>query len=86
VWNLGGSRTTRLGELVQKIAQRLGVEAQVRRLPPQQGDVERTWADITRAERELDWSPRVDIDRGLDLFVDWFVRERTSLRAAGRGT
>jgi UDP-glucuronate 4-epimerase len=45
----------------------------VRRLPPQPGDVERTWADVGLAKRELGWTPAVDIDRGLDLFLAWFA-------------
>ena len=72
VWNLGGSRTITLSDLVREIAQRLGVEARVRQLPQQPGDVDRTWADVTLAQRELDWSPRIDIQRGLDLFLEWF--------------
>jgi len=76
VWNLGGSRTVKLSELVRKIADGLGVEPRIEQLAPQPGDVERTWADITRAGRELDWVPRVDFDRGLRLFLDWFVGQR----------
>lgn len=74
VWNLGGSHTITLDQLVGKIARRLGVEPQVRRLPDQPGDVERTWADVTRAERELGWTPKVEIDEGLDRFMEWFKR------------
>jgi len=76
IWNLGGSRTISLAELVQELAQRLGVEARVRALPQQPGDVDRTWADISLAGRELGWAPRVDISRGLELFLDWFARSR----------
>jgi UDP-glucuronate 4-epimerase len=72
VWNLGGSRTTTLATLVQKLAKGLGVDPRVRQLPMQPGDVERTWADVSRVERELDWRPEVDLDRGLSLFLDWF--------------
>jgi UDP-glucuronate 4-epimerase len=72
VWNLGGSKTVTLAELVQKIAARLGVTPNVRRLPAQPGDVERTWADVALARNDLGWEPRVDLDRGLDLFLDWF--------------
>jgi UDP-glucuronate 4-epimerase len=71
VWNLGGSRTTRLGELVRMIAGKLGVEPRIRQLPDQPGDVERTWADVRRAERELGWSPRVGIEEGLDRYLEW---------------
>jgi len=71
VWNLGGSQTTTLETLVAKLARKLDVEPRVVRLPRQAGDVERTWADVSRAGRELGWSARTDIDRGLDQFLDW---------------
>jgi len=74
IWNLGGSNTITLGDLVRKIADRLGVTARVKQLAPQPGDVDRTWADISLARRELDWQPGIDIDAGLDLFLDWFER------------
>lgn len=76
VWNLGGSRTVKLAELIDKVARGLDTEARVERLPMQPGDVERTWADIGLAERELDWTPTVDIDRGLESFLDWFKDNR----------
>ncbi len=76
IWNLGGSRTVTLSELVSRMARRLGVPARIRQLENQPGDVDRTWADISRARRELDWSPGIDIWRGLDLFLEWFERGR----------
>ena len=76
IWNLGGSRTVTLSELVSGMARRLGVPARIRQLENQPGDVDRTWADISRARRELDWSPGIDIWRGLDLFLEWFERGR----------
>ena len=42
----------------------------------QPGDVERTWADVSRADRELEWSPTVGIDEGLDRFVEWFRQQQ----------
>jgi len=84
VWNLGGARTTRLGELVEKIARGLGVPARVRQLPAQAGDVERTWADVSRAETELGWSPKVPFDEGLTLFLEWFKTNGINGDAASR--
>ena len=77
VWNLGGSRTTPLGDLVTKIARGLGVEPEIRRRPMQAGDVERTWADVAKAREDLGWKPQVELDRGLELFLEWFRAERS---------
>lgn len=72
IWNLGGSRTIRLSELIAKIAEQLGTEARIERRPLQPGDVDRTWADVERSRRELDWEARVTIDEGLASFVRWY--------------
>ncbi|MDX1387687.1 MAG: GDP-mannose 4,6-dehydratase [Acidobacteriota bacterium] len=82
IWNLGGSKTTRLDDLIAKIAEGLGVERRARALPMQPGDVDRTWADVSRAREDLGWAPRVDLDRGLRLFLDWFQADRESGRRA----
>jgi len=79
VWNLGGARTITLGELVARIAGELGVEPRVKRVPEQPGDVNRTWADVTRARRELDWEPRVPLDEGLPQFIQWYRRHQDVL-------
>jgi UDP-glucuronate 4-epimerase len=84
IWNLGGSNTITLGDLVRKIADRLGATARVKQLAPQPGDVDRTWADISLARRELDWQPGIDIDAGLDLFLDWFERSPEGMQARER--
>jgi UDP-glucuronate 4-epimerase len=75
VWNLGGARTVALDELIERIARGLGVEPHIRSLARQPGDVERTWADIARAERDLGWSPRVPLEDGLERFLTWFRAE-----------
>jgi UDP-glucuronate 4-epimerase len=75
IWNLGGSHPVLLRDLVAGIASALGVEARTRRLPAQPGDVQRTWADVSRAARELEWSPRVGLEQGLALFVRWLRAE-----------
>jgi len=82
IWNLGGARTTTLSDLVQKIAAGLGVEPRVRRLAQQPGDVDRTWADVSKARRELAWEPQVDIDEGLCRFLTWFQEQRQPARGS----
>ena len=72
--NLGGSRTTTLRELVALLGRVLGVEPQVKWLPAQPGDVERTCADVGRAGRLFGYAPRTSLEDGLRGFAAW-VRE-----------
>ena len=72
VINLGESRTTSLSELIRKLESLLGKKAQVKIFPDQPGDVERTYADISKASTILGYSPRFAIDEGLKRFVEWY--------------
>lgn len=72
IYNLGESQPVALGDLLAAIERALGRKAKINRLPMQPGDVERTYADITRARRDLGYNPSTDIDTGLARFVKWF--------------
>ena len=77
VYNLGESETVRLGDLVQMLAEALGVEARIEKLGDQPGDVPTTCADIRRAREVLGYDPQVNIREGIRRFVAW-LRERSS--------
>ena len=72
IFNLGGSQTTTLIDLVHWIAGELGVEPQVEMLPEQPGDVPITFADVAKAGRMLGYAPRVPIREGLARYVAWY--------------
>jgi UDP-glucuronate 4-epimerase len=65
VWNLGSDRPVRLADMVRAIERTVGTEARIRRRPVQPGDVERTWADLTRSRAELGYSPSTPFEEGL---------------------
>ena len=72
IFNLGGSQTTTLIDLVHGIAGALGVEARVEMLPEQPGDVPITFADVSKAGRMLGYSPKVPIREGLRRVAAWY--------------
>lgn len=65
VWNLGSDRPVRLDAMIAAIARVVGREPMIKRLPVQTGDVERTWADLSRSRAELAYSPSVSFEEGL---------------------
>ncbi len=75
IYNLGESQTVTLRELIDRLAAGLGVTPQLEHQPPQPGDVERTFADISRARTELDYRPRVKIADGIPRFLEWFKQK-----------
>lgn len=76
VFNLGESNTITLAEMVQTIENALGVKANLQRLPAQPGDVERTFADITRSREIFGYNPHSVFSDGIEKFVDWFKKNR----------
>ncbi len=73
--NLGGAETTALRDLVRWLAEELAVDPRIEYLPDQPGDVPITYADVAKAHRLLDYSPKVPIREGLRRFVEWYRRE-----------
>jgi UDP-glucuronate 4-epimerase len=72
IFNLGGSQTTRLLDLVHWIAEELGVEPKLEMLPEQPGDVPITYADVAKARELLGYEPKVPIREGLKRYVAWY--------------
>ena len=72
IFNLGESRTVRLDRLIQLIGDACGIEPEVERLPPQPGDVQRTFADISKARQVLGYEPNIAIEDGIPAFVKWY--------------
>jgi len=75
IYNLGGSGRTTLSELIRLLSSALAREAVIDRRPSQAGDVSLTSADVTRAETELGYRPRVAIAEGIRRFAEWFAGE-----------
>lgn len=72
ILNLGGAETTSLSDLIDWIAEELAVDPKIEYLPDQPGDVPITYADVTKANRVLGYSPKVPIREGLRRFVGWY--------------
>jgi len=53
----------------------VGREAKIVQMPPQPGDVPRTYADVSKARRLLDYDPRTPFAEGMVCFVEWYRRE-----------
>jgi dTDP-glucose 4,6-dehydratase/UDP-glucose 4-epimerase len=78
--NLGSNFEISIGETAKLIAEAMDmpieIETDTERLRPQASEVERLWADNSRARDLLDWSPefggRDGLLRGLKITVDWF--------------
>jgi len=72
IFNLGESQVTSLNRMIELLEDALGRKAVIDRQPVQAGDVPLTYADISKAQARLGYDPKVKIEQGIRLFVDWF--------------
>lgn len=83
VINIGSNYEISIGETVQLIAEVMGVEIEIetdgQRLRPEKSEVERLWADNTKAKKLLGWEPvyggRDGFKRGIQETVEWFSNQ-----------
>jgi len=76
IFNLGGSQTVKLNELIAAIEKAVGKKAQINEMPEQPGDVPLTSADVTKASKLLGFKPTTHIDTGIPKFVEWWMEMR----------
>ena len=72
VFNLGSDNPVELNGLIDLIELKLGKKAIRNYLPVQLGDVEKTWANISKSEKMLNFKAKVSLEEGIERFVDWF--------------
>lgn len=72
IFNLGNSHPVKLTELLAALEEATARKAIWNQLPIQPGDVPLTWADISKAERLLNYRPKVSLGEGLRTFVAWY--------------
>jgi NAD dependent epimerase/dehydratase len=80
--NIGSNFEVSIGDTARTIAEVMGVEIEIltdkQRLRPEKSEVERLWADNTRARALLEWAPKYagieGFRRGISETVAWFIK------------
>jgi len=86
IYNMGGSsqNTLSLLELISYMEERTGTAIEYTLAPPRPGDQLVYISDTSKAERELNWKPRVSSAQGLKLLFDWVQANKHEF-AGGNG-
>ena len=87
VFNLGSNFEVSIGETAQLIAETMNTVIEIKsdeeRLRPKNSEVERLWADNTKAKELFDWHPvysgHEGFKRGLAETIDWFTQPNNLL-------
>ncbi|MFH0875960.1 MAG: GDP-mannose 4,6-dehydratase [archaeon] len=73
--NLGDSNPVKLKDFIGIIEKNLGKKADIITKPMPKGDVDRTFADITKAKKLLSYEPKVKIEIGMKSFIEWYLQK-----------
>jgi UDP-glucuronate decarboxylase len=72
--NIGNPNEIRIIELAKLIAKLLTVKLKITFKPLPLDDPKRRCPDISKAQRLLDWYPRISVGEGMQKTIEWFRR------------
>ncbi|MFW5330324.1 NAD-dependent epimerase [Hydrogenophaga sp. ZJX-1] len=71
VYNLGHNKPENLLEMISILEKNLGRKTTKNLLPMQPGDVYATFADISKAQEDLQFQPQTTLENGIACFAKW---------------
>ncbi|MGB9935239.1 SDR family NAD(P)-dependent oxidoreductase [Thermodesulfovibrio yellowstonii] len=80
ILNLGNDSPVELIYVINLIEEVLQKKAKIQWQPRHPADIYATWADISEAKQYIGWSPKVSIEEGIQITVDWFKKNRELLK------
>ena len=73
IYNVGNSKPEKLKLFLSIIEKTLGINAKVKLVKLQQGDVHKTHADTKKILKKINYKPRTKINEGISKFINWYT-------------
>jgi len=73
-YNIGGGERVSINDLARKIVAITGSQSEIIYMSALKGDAEHTWADVSKARKEIGYEPRIGLDEGLKRYVQWYEK------------
>lgn len=70
--NLGNNQPYRLIDVIKMVEDCTGRKAKIVYKNFHKADLKATWADISKAKKILDWTPKTCLEEGINKTVEWF--------------
>lgn len=74
IYNIGNNKPIKLLYFIETLEKILNKKAIKNYLPMQAGDVNITYANIDKLEKEISFSPNTPIETGLKNFIEWYKK------------
>ena len=68
------NKSEKIMDFVELIEKHFGKKAKIEMQTMQPGDVKETYADIEKSKDALGYSPNINLDKGIMLFIDWYKK------------
>ena len=72
ILNLGNSSPVNLLDFINEIESQIGKKALKKYLPLQDGDVEKTYADVEELYKKINFKPKTNFKYGIKSFLSWY--------------
>jgi UDP-glucuronate 4-epimerase len=72
IYNLGNNSPVVLNTMIKLLEDTIGKKAKKKLVSMQPGDVKKTFADIEKSRKELNFKPKTSLRQGLLKFVNWY--------------
>jgi UDP-glucuronate 4-epimerase len=79
IYNIG-SEPVRVGDLIEEFENALDKKANVKHAPMHKADVPKTHADISAIKKDIKYTPKTSVRKGLKKFVDWYLEHEKWLQ------
>ena len=79
--NLGRGEMVKLADFVGYIEELTGKKTNLEPAPKVDADIDRSFADISKARRLLGYDPQVSVKEGIERFYEWYSSKVLNCRA-----
>ncbi len=72
IFNLGNNKSEKLMDVINIIETSFGKVAEIQFKDMREGDIQKTFADISHSKKMLGYNPSVKIQKGIPKFIEWY--------------
>ena len=79
IYNLGNSNTYSLNEFIKICEEVTQKKANINYMEDQKGDVKKTYSDINKAKKDLDYNPKINLKIGMTNMYNWLINKNNNI-------
>ena len=73
LYNIGSNAPVKLMDFIREIEKNLGMAAKLNLMPMQDGDFQKSHANVDSLVRDFGYAPKYSIEFGIKKFVEWYM-------------